>query len=212
MEPPKSRLKMHVCPRCSALMSAWERGRCLTCTVQKPQWLSNADAAVFVLEKERRPVTTYDVVRGIRREFGWKIPKHSLAATLSSDRRFCWAGRSLYGLYRHGLFPGPRTLAGVGKLFLYSHAEPMPTYLLAFTMQYGGYRFQQASLNNALHYDSGVTWDPWAGWVVKPGKDARALLWQLGVAPTFRAVDEMAERCGALIGKAIAEYHRRLAG
>ena len=212
MESAESRLKMHACISCGASMSPWEAEKCLTCKLQDPQWLSNSDAAVFVLEKEQHPVTTYDVVRGIRREFGWKIPKASLAVALSTDRRCCWAGRSMYGLYRHGLFPGPRTLSGVARLFLYSHVEPMRTELVAFAMQYAGYRFQQASLNNALRYDPNVFWDGWHGWVVKPRKEARAQLRQLGISPTFRGVDEMAERCGCVIEEAISEYRRRLTG
>ena len=208
----ESRLKMHTCSSCGASMSPWEAEMCLACKLRNPRWLSNADAAVFVLEKEQHPVTTYDVVRGIRREFGWNIPKASLTVSLSTDRRCCWAGRSLYGLYRHGLFPGPRALSSVARLFLYSHAEPMRTELVAFAMQYAGYRFQQASLNNALRYNPNVTWESWHGWIVKPRKEARAKLRQLGVAPTFRGVDRMAERCGAVIEEAISEYRRRLTG
>jgi hypothetical protein len=30
---------------------------------------------------------------------------------LSQDKRFCWGGRALYGLARHGLIPGARSLA-----------------------------------------------------------------------------------------------------
>ena len=88
----------------------------------------------------------------------------------------------------------------------------MRTELVAFAMQYAGYRFQQASLNNALRYDPNVSWDSWHGWVVRPRKSTRAQLRQLGVSPTFRGVDEMAEKCGAVIDKAISEYRRRLAG
>ena len=210
MESAESRLKMHTCNSCGASMSPWEAENCLICKLKDPQWLSNADAAVFVLEKEQHPVTTYDVVRGIQREFGWKIPKAYLAVALSTDCRCCWAGRSMYGLYRHGLFPGPRTLSDVARLFLYSHVGPMRTELVAFAMQYAGYRFQQASLNNALRYDPNVFGDGWHGWVVKPRKEARAQLRQLGVSPTFRGVDKMAERCGCVIEEAISEYRRRL--
>ena len=203
---------MHACGICGALVSPWECSTCLSCTVQKPRWLSNADAAVFVLEKERHPVTTYDVVRGIRREFGWTIPMGSMTGAMSSDRRFCWAGRSTYGLYRHGVFPGPRNLSGVAKLFLYSHRGPMRTEILAFAMQYAGYRFQQASLDSALRYDPNVRRTDWRDWVVGRSEEARAHLWQLGVSPTVKGVDEMAKKCCAILDQAIWEYRRRLAG
>ena len=193
-------------------MSAWEAVRCLSCKRPNPRWLSNADAVVFVLEKERRPVMTHDVVRSIRREFGWNISKASLNASLSADRRCCWAGRSMYGLYRHGIFPGPHTLANVGKLFLYSSVEPMQTDFLAFAMQYTGYRFQQGSLQSALRDDPSMNWSDWRGCTVKSRRKVRAQLRHLGVARTFRGVDEIAERCRALIEEALAEYRRRLTG
>ena len=203
-------MKMHHCDVCGASMSAWEGKSCLTCKLDNPRWLSNADAAVFLLERERHAVTTYDLTRGMHREFGWTIPKASLTVALSSDRRCCWAGRSMYGLYRHGLFPGPRNLAGIAKIFLYSHREPMRTEVLAFAMQYAGYRFQQLSLRNALRHDANIVWEPWQGWVVSPRMGARAELRLLGFSPTFRGVDHAARICGARIHDALAEYQRRL--
>ena len=201
---------MHCCKVCGALMSPWEGKSCLTCKLDHSPWLSNADAAVFLLEREQHAVTTYDLVRGMRREFGWEIPKASLAVALSTDRRCCWVGRSTYGLYRHGFFPGPRNLAGIAKIFLYSHGEPMRTEVLAFAMQYVGYRFQQASLRSALNCDDNITWEDWRGWVVKPRREARARLRQLGFSPTFRGVDHAAEHCRAVICDALVEYQRRL--
>ena len=203
-------MKIHRCEVCGASMSPWEGKSCLTCKLRNPRWLSNSDAAVFLLEKERRAVTTYDLARGMRREFGWNIPKGSIAAALSTDRRCCWAGRCMYGLYRHGLFPGPRNLAGVATIFLYSHREPMRTGALGFAMQYAGYRFQQASLRSALRYDADIFWEPWRGWVIRPRNVARARLRQLGFSPTFRGVDHMAQVCGAVIREALVEYERRL--
>ena len=203
-------MKIHRCEVCGASMSPWEGNSCLTCKLRIPRWLSNPDAAVFLLEREQHAVTTYDLARGMRREFGWNISKASIAAALSTDRRCCWAGRSLYGLYRHGLFPGPRNLAGVATIFLYSHREPMRTEVLGFAMQYAGYRFQQPSLRSALRYDANIIWEPGSGWVVRPRKAARARLRQLGFSPTFRGVDHTAEFCGALIRDAVSEYQRRL--
>ena len=193
-------------------MSPWEGKSCLTCKPHKPRWFSNSDAAVFLLEGEQHAVTTYDLVRGMRREFGWSISKTSLAVALSTDRRCCWAGRSMYGLYRHGLLPGPRNLGGIAKIFLYSHREPMRTEVLAFAMQHAGYRFQRASLCSALRYEVNIVLEAWRGWVVRPRKEARAQLRQLGFSPTFRGVDHAAELCGAMIRDAISEYQRRLAG
>lgn len=203
-------MKIHGCEVCGASMSPWEGRSCLTCKPHKPRWYSNSDAAVFLLEKERHAVTTYDVERGMRREFGWNVPKASIAAALSMDPRCCWAGRGMYGLYRHGLFSGPRNLAGVATIFLYSHGQPMQTEVLGFAMQYAGYRFQQASLRNALRYATDIAWEPWRGWVVRPRKAARARLRQLRFSPSFRGVDYAAQICSARIQAALLEYQRRL--
>ena len=118
----------------------------------------------------------------------------------------------MYGLFRHGLFPGPRNLVGIAKIFLYSHREPMKTEVLTFAMQYAGYRFQQASLRSALRFGFSVVQKTWQGWVVRPRKTVCAELRQLGFSPTFRGVDDVAEVCGGVIRNAISEYERRLAG
>ena len=205
-------MKVHRCSDCVVSMSPWEAKRCLTCKLRTPWALSIADAAVFVLEKEQRPVTTYDVARGIQRELGREVSMSSLAATLAGDRRCCWAGRSMYGLYRHGIFPGPRNLSGVATLFLYSHRHPVRMELLAFAMQYAGYRFQHASLKAALRQDPNIGCDGWLARITKPRKEVRGRLRWLGVSPTFRGVDSMAEKCGLLVDEAFSEYERRLAG
>ncbi len=185
----------------------------MSCSITRPVgWLSNTDAAVLILEQEDAPVSTYDVARGIRREFGWTVAKASLAVSLSSDRRVCWAGRSLYGLFRHGLFPGPRNLAGVAKLFLYSYAKPLDDELLAFVMQYAGYRFQRTSLRNALYRDDDVFWKKWSGWKVPVNWTTRATLRRLGVGSTNKAVDAIAAYCAHLVDSALVEHKRRLSG
>ena len=201
---------MHTCDSCGAAMSAWETTRCLSCKLPKRRAYSNADAAVFVLEKERYPVTTYDIVRGIQREFGRKVSKASLTVALAADRRCCWAGRSTYGLFRHGVFPGPRTLSGVAKLFLYSWAKPIRLEHVAFAMRYTGYRFQQASLCTALRYDPHVCVAGWRWLATQPGEDVRLQLLLLGVSPTIGEIDCVAVRCSVLVDDSIKEYRRRV--
>ena len=202
--------EMHACSNCGAPMSAWETERCISCMVSKPRWPSNAEAALFVLEKEERPVSTYDMTRGIGREFGRDVSRASLTVALSSDRRFCWAGRGTYGLFRHGLFPGPRTLSGAARLFLWSWAKPIRLELVAFAMRYAGYRFQQASLAQALRYDPHVIVEGWHCWTGHLREETRAHLRLLGVWPTSTGVEDIMVRCGALIDEAINEHRRRL--
>lgn len=63
-----------------------------------------------------------------------------------------------------------------------------------------------------LRDDANITWKGWHGWVVKSRKETRAQLRHFGVSPTFRGVDEMAEKCDTAIDEAISEYQRRLEG
>jgi hypothetical protein len=84
--------------------------------------------------------------------------------------------------------------------------------LLAFAMQYAGYRFQQASLKAALRQDPNIGCDGWLGRITKPRREVRGRLRWLGVSPTLRGVDSMVEKCGLLVDEAISEYERRLAG
>lgn len=44
-------------------------------------------------------------------DYGYHFGQQQIAnTTLATDRRFCWAGQGIYGLYRHGPLPGPRNL------------------------------------------------------------------------------------------------------
>ncbi len=182
LESEEGGVAMHSCPSCGVELSPWEGDHCMGCSVTRPVGrLSNADPAVLVLEQEASPVTTYDVARGIRRELGWTVTKASLTVSLSSDHRICWAGRNLYDLLRHGIFPGSRNLAGVAKLFLYSHAKPLDGELLWFVMHCAGYRFRPASLRNALSWDEAVSWKFGSGWRVPINWTTRATLRRLGV-------------------------------
>jgi len=59
-----------------------------------------------VLEESDTALTVYDIKRSIRRDLGIDVSQETLQVSISGDRRFCWAGKGLYGLYRHGLIPG----------------------------------------------------------------------------------------------------------
>lgn len=141
---------MTACFGCGAAIGPTERRECPTYRRARGAQLTNGDMAVFVLEASEGPLSLYDVHRGIRREFGWVPERNSLNATVALDRRCCWAGRGLYGLWRHGLVPGPRKLADVARLVLYCHEAPLSEDELAFTLRYIGYRFHQAGLYRAL--------------------------------------------------------------
>jgi hypothetical protein len=178
----------------------------------KRDWsLSTTDLAVYVLEESDTALTVYDIKRSIRRDLGIDVSRKTLQVSISSDRRFCWAGKGLYGLYRHGLIPGPRSLAGIARVFLYSHG-PLRHASLEFVMKYVGYRFQSASLNSALNHDPHVFWfNADGGWYWDTARtpEAGEALRVLGVAPTPAELDAIVLRCAETVKAALAERERR---
>lgn len=203
---------IRACKVCGAELGPWEASSCLSCQGNTASiWsMANSDAGVRVLEREDAPLTVYDIQRGIRREFGKEVLRGSLAVSLSVDPRFCWAGKGLYGLYRHKLVPGPRNLAGIAKFFLYTYGDALALQQLSFVMKYVGYRYQDQSLVNALTYEPAVQWvGRWACRLPKNGA-TRAALRDLGFASTDYVFDDIVARCHGLIEEGLAELERRM--
>ena len=154
----------------------------------------------------------YDVCRGIKREFGIAASENSINSSLASDLRFCWAGRGLYGLYRHGLLPGPRNLSGVAKLILYSVGHPLSIGILSFLMQFKGYRFHTQSLINALARDPDVINLGWQGYDIDRSDEAAfEINFRLWCAPSMPAFRRLASQCHSHMIEGLKEYRRRIA-
>jgi hypothetical protein len=202
---------MNTCLGCRAIIGPTERRECPTYRRGRRGQLTNGDMAVFVLEASEEPLTLYDIHRGVQREFGWAPERNSLDATVAGDRQNCWAGRGLYGLWRHGLVPGPRKLADVARLLLYCHDQPLSLDELAFTLRHLGYRFQQASLYRVLTTAPAIKRQGWAEYEYSvnrsPAAD-RALRADLGLGRAFKGVAERT-RNGTLA--ALRERRKRLA-
>ena len=200
------------CSECAADLSPWEGESCISCSLGT-RWtrhFSNIERALYVLEAEDGPISVYDMCRGIRREFDNEPSESSIRASLAYDLRFCWAGKSMYGLYRHRLVPGPRNLAGVAKFLLYSAGAPINNHFLAFLMKFLGYRFSEQSLRTALYYDLDVTSRGHDGYSVgNSEEDARALN-RLGFAPSMSDFARLADRLRGFIIEGIKEHGRRL--
>lgn len=109
------------CKQCKAERGPWEDESCRVLRAERGWQLNVPDLGMHVLERSDTPLTIYDIRRSIRRDFGVEVSQATLQVHILADRRFCWAGKGLYGLYRHGLIPGPRSLAGIARMFLYSH-------------------------------------------------------------------------------------------
>lgn len=171
---------------------------------------SNADAAVFVLEGSDVPLHAYDIERGISRDLGQRVNRGSLNVSLANDRRFCWAGRGIYGLVRHELYPGPRNIGGIARFFVWCNEGAMQLDELAFAMKFAGYRFSRPSLVRGIDNDPDTYW--WPGDIVTVSRSPQATrdLRLLGFAPDHGTFLELADHCQRRIAKAGVERRRRL--
>jgi len=205
---------MRTCEACEAELGPWEDGICpVLLRMRRPlASLNNADAAVLVLEGSDVPLSVYDIERGIARELGKSVNRGSLNVSLANDMRFCWAGRGIYGLFRHGLIPGPRHLAGIGRFFIYSYGSSIALADLEFVMKYAGYSFTSASLTRALTDDDDVYWPTWSECDVHRSPSATHELRRTGIAPDHQTFLDLAERCRETIFAGFDERERRLAG
>jgi len=200
------------CPRCGLELGPWEDLACLSCA--RPDHANFdatiADLAVYVLENERKPLTAYDITRVILRDFGRDVNEQSVSVSLSADRRFCWGGKGIYGLFRHGLFPGPRNLAELSELVLYAYGQPLGVEVLAFALKDVGYRYQTQSLRSAIINNSRIAWSQEDQCFVLPTESARRRLRRLGVARNKATVELIFDRCAKAIRRALRRYRQRL--
>lgn len=156
-------MNIPVCPTCQRELGPWEGSTCVShlpwlrqgTEFRRPptQW-SIADLAVVALESEPGPVAIYDVQRVMARELGREVRLPTLGALMGTDRRFCWSGKGVYGLFRHDRLPAIRTLSGLSRFVLASFDGPMAYSDLSFVLKWSGYRFQDVSLEAALVRDA----------------------------------------------------------
>jgi hypothetical protein len=112
---------------------------------------SIADQAVAELEMSDAPLAYWDVKRALDQHAS---PHEHRPATvnqaLANDLRACWAGRGIYGLYRHGLLPGVRDLGRTAAVYIHAADRGFTFDELYFTLRDIGYRFSPNSLQPAL--------------------------------------------------------------
>lgn len=198
------------CSQCQMELGPWEDRLCLGCQNHGPNWYRTvADLAVLVLEREAAPLTAYDIGRVVRRDYQRDIQEASLNLNLAADKRFCWAGQSIYGLFRHRLVAGPRNLAETGCFFLAAFAHPLDVDCFAFALKSAGYRFQSQSLRAALKRHRSIHWLGPDRCQVLLSEPLRRHFEGLGVARDAASLDDMIERFGPVIGKGAIEFYRR---
>src|SRR5438874_1495191 len=140
---------MTQCSRCDAELSAWELRKAtelgaLPCWCggfppRTPLTLANIAYAELCDIGLTQPVKSHDVVRFVSQKYPG-ISKYSINVALSQDKRFCWGGRSLYGLARHGLIPGPRSLAEAAYAILLAAPHELHPEEIDFVLEQLNYR------------------------------------------------------------------------
>jgi hypothetical protein len=216
------------CSRCGADMSAWEvreaeRRGATSCWCEGvppgvSRTLANVAYASLCDTNISKPVKTHDVVRFVVPEYNGN-PRYSMPVALSSDKRFCWAGRALYGLARHGLIPGARSLAEAAYAVLLAAPRPLHVEEVDFVLEQLNYRFNADSL---LHHLRGYTSNRWqldfhmdyANRVrVNAGRDARHEYNRcVRVCPTHAGFDAWIEEdLARQVSKALDDRMDRLA-
>jgi hypothetical protein len=134
-------------------------------------------------------------------------------AALSPDRRFCWAGKGLYGLYRHGPLPGPRNLEEVARVVLVAAGEALNYEVVDFCLKQLGYRYSIASLRNSVSRSATISWDWYGTWNHPRGADAEfTLRVQIPVVPLLQeaAWEWIRKRTAQQIAGSIAQRAERL--
>jgi hypothetical protein len=200
------------CPRCGAELGPWESpGGCLK--HQSVPGRAIAERALRLLEEADQALPYWDIGRLLRAS-GRDVYEPSLKAQLATDRRFCWAGRGIYGLFRHGFVPGVRDLARVGGIYLHAAGRPLTVAELDFILKFVRYRYQELSLRNALWRGTGLgiyrseSAESWsAARDSKSGQREVARAMGMRRGPIFR---EIVERTTVQVEAALCERERRL--
>ncbi len=199
------------CVRCGALLAPWEqRG----CACGGPERTANAELLYAAACAADGPIHVRDFVRLVGRDYGRILTVPTANATLALDPRFCWAGKGLYCLYRHGPLPGPRNLESVARLGLFAAGQPLTIDALDFALKRLGYRYNVASLGNAVSRSRHITWRRADGrWEhARDTRARRALRADVPTAPAqhHAAWQAMLNRFGDHIQLTLTERQTRL--
>lgn len=218
------------CSRCDAEISSWEVLDTEHLSVT-PCWcggvpsevsrtLANVAYSALCDPDLSQPVKVHDVVRLVTPNYnGNGNPGNSINVALSRDKRFCWGGRGLYGLARHGLIPGVRSLAEAAYAVLLCAPSQLYVEEVDFVLDQLNYRFNPDSLFHHLRGHTKNRWqlkfkmDPCNQVSVNTGRGARHEYNSfVGVCPTHRGFDIMIENTlGPRVERLLADRANRLA-
>ena len=198
------------CGKCRSLLGPWEvhRGGC---ACRGPASQTHRDTLYAVACTVEKPLPVHDLLRLAYQDHGAVMNKTTALATLAPDPRFCWSGPGTYGLYRHGILPGPRNLEEVARLVL-TAAGDLDMDAVDFVLKQLGYRFAVGSLRNAIGRSQVITWRGY-WWSHPQGDQARQLVRQdIAVVPERQRAefDEIIVRLERQVEKHLATRESRL--
>lgn len=200
----------NTCTRCGAVLAAWERNKC---ACDGPATRTNRAILYAVACTASEPLHARDFVRAAERDFGVHMNVPTANAVLAPDPRFCWAGKGVYGLYRHGPLPGPRRLEQAARLVLVAAGQPLNLEVVDFCLKRLGYRYNIASLRNGVSKSWDISWDWYGTWDHSRGEAAeRTLRQEIPVVPPNQraAWNSLRDTTAAQIQTAISERAARL--
>jgi hypothetical protein len=191
------------CPRCAAGLSDWETRYaeywstapcwCEGVPPQIQKTLANVAYAELCHPNLTQPVKTHDVIRFITPHYNGNAAS-SINVALSQDKRFCWSGRGLYGLARHGMIPGVRSLAEAAYVILIVAPRQLHLEEVDFVLKQLNYRFSEDSLFFHLRGYGSNRWgfrfhmDSWNRVSVASGREIRNdFNNKIHVCPTHKA-------------------------
>ena len=154
-------MKVPTCTTCRAALAPAEAPSCIRCS--KSPCITIGDRAVRILERTPVPLPYWDIQREMDRDAPRPVHPGSLLVSLSKDARICWAGKGVYGLFRHGLVQNARGLGSVAEVHVLAASIRLDLDQLHFVLRHQGYRCQQSSLAGALQREIGYDWSQFVG-------------------------------------------------
>ena len=203
-----TRTGLDTCSRCGAVLGPWEKA----CGCEGPRPRTIREVLYRIACTATQALHARDYVRIAEHDHGVPFSMNTAFVTLSGDYRFCWAGAGLYGLYRHGPLPGPRGLEPATRLLLVTADRPLGHDVVDFCLKRFGYRYNVASLRNAVARSENIVWLD-GFWDHHRGDDAEwDLLHDIAILPEgqWDVWGPLRSRIGADVAKGAAELRTRL--
>ena len=214
---------MRCCPECAGELGPWEDDVCRNCLDVHDN--SIGDRAIRILETADHPLAWWDVQRSLARRNRYPMHVTPTSQILADDLRACWAGKGIYGLYRHGLLPGVRDLGRAAAVFIHASDAALTIDEIRFVLRHAGYRFSANSLEPALWRvdDLGIFKSGWAtqpddsgAYIFEGNRESvgrqRAAARAMRFSRRDRSFHDVIQRASRQVDEAIAERRHRLRG